>query len=407
MKQLLYSACVLLPFILAACSNDDSPSGNSRYPEKTYTAADGLSISVGGAPILGKSVTYRPDKKNGSRAQLLLAGYFDFGSIPDIPKPLAKTLPTSGVIPGDLTTTIPILLTEESDKSVFSGSCVSEYCTYNYSGSISDQGLDLAISNVKLKDTSMCGIWIPDEYRIDKTSGQILSSPVYALWESGADINIDGKQVPMQQLLTMLMAMPLIKEEIEGNTVDMPVPELISIMLKEVEFCDDGNIIATIAEDEDDRPVALQTPPNMTTYVVTGANDFNFYLNPSAVIALEEEDLQATMSRSRSISFPLFEEVFNNAVTQLVAAMEALPMHYNLEGSNMQVYLGSEVLIHLLKTDVLPLLREDYVVAKLIELANQKDELKDIAKLLPDILDDIAVVIEKTTRLEIGMALHN
>lgn len=403
MKKAIILAVATASLISSGCTNDDGPKPGKIYPEKTYTSENGLSITIGGEPILGKCVTFTPDSKNARKAVLKLGGYFDLASIPDFPASLAQTVKTGGIIPGDVTTDLPITLIADGTDASFSGTAESDYCTYSYSGTVSDNALVLSIEDVKLKNTAMCGIWTPLKYQADNTTGELVSSPVYTIWESDASFNIGGTKISPDEILKMLIAMPLIKKEISGQAVNLSISQAVEASLRKLEFRDVGNVIASLA-DETVPGSVVQTPANMATYAVTGTNDFTFYLNPDAVLAMQDR----TSGGSRSVDGvgSRSDDLLSNLMLQVGAMMQGMPMHYDISGNNLNVYIGTEVLRHLLKTDVLPLLKDELVVAKLIELVNRDANLAPIAAQLPDLLDSAALVIEKTTRLEIGLSLQ-
>ena len=86
---------------------------------------------------------------------------------------------------------------------------------------------------------------------------------------------------------------------------------------------------------------------------------------------------------------------------------DGLPMHYNANGNELTVYLGTETLLPLLKTNVLPLLRDEAFVQMVVELLSADEEGMGamIAPMLPSMLKSAADVIDGTTKLEIGLNL--
>ncbi len=396
MKKIFNLLCLVVLFgALTACS-DDKDDVKPLDPN-TYTDQSGLQITMNGAPVIGKTAVFTPDAKDPSKATITLGSTFDLSAIPSVTLPGSQTITGPGVVPGSKELVLDVTLKAGADgMSTFSGSHSTDYCTFEYSGSVDNDFLVLDIKNLELKDKTLVGLWNPMKQVIDDdfssdTYGQVISTPVYAVWESGSDINFLGSPMPVQNILTLVMVMPLLDD------MTLTVPDALLSVLKNVEFMKDGNIVASYVDTDSEDGTAVTSPLNMAQYVVTGKNDMRFFLNPQAVIAAD--------SKTRATRAIDLNNLLGNVMAQLVPMMgDGVPMHYALNGSELRVYLGTETLLPLLK-QASPLLRDETLVASLVELVKQDESMGFIADMLPSMLTSVADAIDNTTKIEIGLNL--
>lgn len=394
MKKVIY-LCLALAGVLTlpSCSNDDDPEISVN---QTFNDATGLTLTVNGKPMLGKTANL---VREGDAATLTLNSTFDMSAIPGIPEGLAKTIAGPGVIPGSPVTVLNFAISGDASNATFSGSDGNKYCTYNYSGAVTENGMTLNISDLKLKDLTIAGKWAPQPFDINEDWeseewGTVYSQPIHVVWESTAEFNFLGNIMPVSDVLKLLMSMPIL------DNMSTRLPDALCNVLQSVTFGNDGNIIASYADLDNGSatPVYMQSPSNMAQYVLEGNGNMLFFLSPQAVIAA---DSRATMSRSVDIN-----NLFGNVIAQLAPMMsEGVPMHYAMNNNELTVYLGTEILLPLLKTNVVPLLRDQELVAQLVELAKGAEGMETIAPMFPDMIASAADVIEGTSKLEIGMNL--
>lgn len=397
MKKILNLLCMAVLFgALTACSDDDKDDVQVVEPG-TYTDGEGLQITLNGAPVIGKTAVFTPDATDHSKATITLGSTFDLSAIPTLTLPGSQTIVGPGVVPGSKELVLDVTLKAGADgMSTFSGSHSTEYCTFEYSGSVGDDFLVLDIKSLELKDKTLVGLWSPMEQVVDDdfasdTYGQVLSSPIYAVWESGSDINFLGTPMPVQNILSLVMVMPLLDD------MSLTVPDALLSVLKNVEFMKDGNIVASYVDTDSEDGAAVTSPLNMAQYVVTGKSDMRFFLNPQAVIAAD--------SKTRATRAIDLNDLLGNVMAQLTPMMgDGVPMHYALNGSELRVYLGTETLLPLLK-QASPLLRDETLVASLVELVKQDESMGFIADMLPSMLSSVADAIDNTTKIEIGLNL--
>lgn len=400
MKKLMYLTAVSLMAVagLTSCSDDDTPKWENPIPSGVYTDADGLTLTVNGAPVVGKTVQFERSANDDSKGRITISSTFNFGSIPDVPGALASTvLECPGVLPGSPVTVLNVDLTEvRGAAATFVGKGESEYCTYEYNGTVTDKSIDLNFTGVTLKNQALAGTYklLPYNMNEDSTSdeyGTVYSEPIYVNWESSAEFNLFGTPMPISNLVRLLMVMPVL----ENN---MRVPDMLCTLLQDVTFDTAGNIIATYADldSEGATPAYLKSAPNMAQYVVTGGNSLRFFLNP-----------QAVMRESTRVSSPIdINNLLGNVLAQLAPMMkDGVPMYYKVNGNDTTIYLNTETLLPLLKQNVLPLLRNQTLIDTLVELVKQDEDMGFIAAMLPDIITSLGDVIENTTTLEIGLNL--
>lgn len=391
MKKVMYLGMALVAGVLSLSSCSDDP---KETTSQTYDDATGLILTVNGEPVIGKTATY---VREGEAATLTLNSTFDLSAIPGVPEALAKKIAGPGVIPGSAETVLSFPVT--GDNTTFAGAGSNDYCTYEYSGVVSEKELKLDITKLALKDLTIAGKWVPQPFDMEEDwesddYGTIYTQPIHAVWESSANFNFMGTPMAMNDLLKLLMTMPLLDD------MSVRLPDALCEMLRDVTFGTDGNIIASYADlnSESETLTYLQSPSNMAQYVLKGNGNMLFYLNPQAVIAADSR-AEATVPGGIDIN-----NLLGNVMAQLAPMMsEGVPMHYTMANDQLTVYLGTETLLPLLKNNVLPLLRNEELVKQLVEAVKADEDMGFIADVLPDMLASAADVIDGTTKLEIGL----
>lgn len=397
-KKFLCMATVLMSSMamFTSCSDNDDPTPAKVISEGTYTDGNGLTLTLNGNPLLGKTAKFTPDANDASKGTLTLNSTFNLSAIPGVPESLSRDIAGPGVIPGSPETVLQLTLDTNDNKATFSGEGENTYCTYKYSGTVTDNSVALNIVDLTLKNQTLAGAYTLQPYDVndDWTSddyGTVYSEPIYAVWESSADLNFLGTDMPIQNLLSLLMAMPLLDD------MSVRVPDKICELLQGITLGTDGNIIAKYADLESESPAYLQSPANMAQYVVAGNNKMLFFLNPQAVIN--------DAARSRGIADIDINNLLGNVIAQLAPMMaEGVPMNFTQAADgNTTIYLATETLLPLLKTNVLPLLRDKELVQMLSDLIASNEDFAFLAPMIPDMISSAADVIEGTTKLEIGL----
>lgn len=385
---------------MATGCSDDDPKSSKTFAEATRTEANGLNLTVGGATMPGMTVEFAP-AANASEGTLKVYSRFDLAAIPGAPEALKQSIAGPGAIPGTPELTIPVTieLDQAGTTGSFQGSGATEYASYNYSGTITDNAINLAFSDVRLKNVSLAGRYALEGFTMDEdwesdTYGTIFTNPIYVNWQSGASLDFLGTPMTPEDLCKLLFTMPLLDD------MTVTVPNYLTTLLKDVTFGQDGNITANYLDlDADNESVRnyITSPVNMAQYVVASDKQMLFFLNPAAVVA----------DASRAVGPVDMNNVLGNVLGQLAPMMtNGVPMQYRKSADGkMSVYLATETLLPLLKQNVLPLLRNEAVVNQLVEMVGQTDMGAFIAPLLPGMIASAADVIEQTTVLEIGLNL--
>lgn len=405
MKKILSFFCVpALVLSMASCSGDDKDDVKP-FNATTFTEENGLNLTMNDEPVLGKTAVFTPNSADPRKATITLSSSFDLSNIPNIPATENPIIAGPGVVLGSKTLTLDVDLTYKTNVAEFSGKKDAEYCTFDYSGTVNNEALVLNIKNVELKNKAIVGLWTPRQFKMDddwesETYGQILTNPAYVVWESSSDFNFLGSPTPIGSLVGLLFAMPLINDL--GDT-PLTVSQALNAVLKDVEFMNDGNLVATYLDTEAATPAFKKSPLNIAQYVLTGNTDMRFYLNPQAIMAVAPElPVTKAIGASRAIDI---NNLFGNVLAQLIPMMgDGVPMHYSLDGSDLRVYLGTELLLPLLK-QVSPLLRDQAVIDQVVDLVKDDPSMSFLVALLPTMITSLADVIDNTTKIEIGLNL--
>lgn len=417
-RTAIHVICIFLSIaVMTSCSKDDSPKQEGIPAEKTYTDSNGLKLTYDGAPMPGKSVTFTRDEKAPSRAQLVMGSVVNFPvvALSNGETVTPNPIPGPGVIPGSPKETLSLSLSQSGDADSFSGTAESTFCTYAYKGSVSSEGLTLDISDVKLKDTRICGAWGLPAYTVNESTHLVTDTPIQLVWESTAQIDFKGKPLTINGLLQMIMAMPLFQNH------TMRLPDLLTLMVKQVRFGQDGNITATYVDMSGKTPALKNTAPNLLQYVLAGDSNLLLYPNYNAglkaaadLINKINEEMMASLTRSGATGgttggtpSPLDAlKILEGILAQLTPMLaDGLPLTYNLQGNRLDVYLDSRTLLPIMKNVLLPLLEDKQLMNSLLDVLGADPDLADLVKILPSVIEAADEIIAGTTRLEVGLRL--
>ena len=376
--------------LFASCSDDDEKVVNP-VPQTTFTGENGLQLTYNGAPMLGKKVTFTPDATNAQKATLRLEGEFDLNGILGKAKSAAAredvSMPTApGVLPGSPVVTLPVDLTINGDQCSFAGTSETDYCTFSYKGEVSAGAMELALSEVKLKNAKLAGMtWKLKPY--DKEDPNE-TDPIYLVWEAEKKV-FDFP--PIESVLKLALRMELIAA---GADHKVSATEMLGTVLQDVTFMEDGNIVATYKDAANGGTEWTKSPVNLAQYVVENDNQIKVFLNPAAIIA-------AVNNAGRSVDI---QTVIQQAIQMLYPMLvNGVPVAFEQTEDALSVYLNTELLLPLLKTLVVPLLSDEEVVAMLVELMKKDPDFSEMADLAEPMLKAFPEIIESTTKVEIGL----
>lgn len=392
-KNLFYYlfAVICSVTLFTSCSDDDDEKMVNPVPQTTFTGENGLQLTYNGAPMPGKKVTFTPDATNAQKATLRLEGEFDLNGILGKAKSAAAredvSMPTApGVLPGSPVVTLPVDLTINGDKCSFAGTSETDYCTFSYKGEVSAGAMELALSEVKLKNAKLAGMtWKLKPY--DKEDPNEID-PIYLVWEAEKKV---FDFLPIESGLKLALRMELIAA---GADHKVSATEMLGTVLQDVTFMEDGNIVATYKDAANGGTEWTKSPVNLAQYVVENDNQIKVFLNPAAIIAAVNNagravDVQTVIQQTIQMLYPML--------------VNGVPVAFEQTEDALSVYLNTELLLPLLKTLVVPLLSDEEVVAMLVELMKKDPDFSEMADLAEPMLKAFPEIIESTTKVEIGL----
>lgn len=392
-KNLFYYlfAVICSVTLFTSCSDDDDEKMVNPVPQTTFTGENGLQLTYNGAPMPGKKVTFTPDATNAQKATLRLEGEFDLNGILGKAKSAAAredvSMPTApGVLPGSPVVTLPVDLTINGDKCSFAGTSETDYCTFSYKGEVSAGAMELALSEVKLKNAKLAGMtWKLKPY--DKEDPNE-TDPIYLVWEAEKKV---FDFLPIESVLKLALRMELIAA---GADHKVSATEMLGTVLQDVTFMEDGNIVATYKDAANGGTEWTKSPVNLAQYVVENDNQIKVFLNPAAIIAAVNNagravDVQTVIQQTIQMLYPML--------------VNGVPVAFEQTEDALSVYLNTELLLPLLKTLVAPLLSDEEVVAMLVELMKKDPDFSEMADLAEPMLKAFPEIIESTTKVEIGL----
>lgn len=392
-KNLFYYlfAVICSVTLFTSCSDDDDEKMVNPVPQTTFTGENGLQLTYNGAPMPGKKVTFTPDATNAQKATLRLEGGIDLNGILGKAKSAAAredvSMPTApGVLPGSPVVTLPVDLTINGDKCSFAGTSETDYCTFSYKGEVSAGAMELALSEVKLKNAKLAGMtWKLKPY--DKEDPNE-TDPIYLVWEAEKKV---FDFLPIESVLKLALHMELIAA---GADHKVSATEMLGTVLQDVTFMEDGNIVATYKDAANGGTEWTKSPVNLAQYVVENDNQIKVFLNPAAIIAAVNNagravDVQTVIQQTIQMLYPML--------------VNGVPVAFEQTEDALSVYLNTELLLPLLKTLVVPLLSDEEVVAMLVELMKKDPDFSEMADLAEPMLKAFPEIIESTTKVEIGL----
>lgn len=397
--QLTMKVCAktLLAVSILAASTQES---NAALIEKTYDMNSGLSLSYSGEPMVGKTVKFVPDASDEAKATLTLSSVFDLSQVPDIPEALKQSIAGPGVIPGSPEVVLPVTLSGGANGEYsFSGSASTDYITYRYAGTVSASALRLDITDAVLANQKLTGSWNTATYLTNEWGDEVLSTPAHIVWTSDKPLAVmEGFELPMETLLQLVLVMPIINEQ---NVVTI-LPEVF----KKVDFLADGNLTADVVSEGK----AITSPMNMAQYVVKDDNQMLLFLDPAAIAAFDAQ-VKAPVAKAKAatrggIADLDINNILGNVLAQVAPMLsQGLPLGYTADNDKLSVFIGDDVLLPLLKTNVVPLLKDEELVQQISDLlAQSSDEtMASMAAMIPGIAASLVDVIEGTTKIEIGV----
>ncbi|WP_455669597.1 DUF4925 domain-containing protein [Phocaeicola sp.] len=385
-KNLFYYlfAVICLVSVFTSCSDDDDDKIVNPVPQTVFNSENGLQLTYNGEPMLGKKVTFTPDATNATKATLRLEGEFDLSGILGN-RAVDATPIAPGVFPGTPVTTLPVELSINGDQCTFSGSSETDYCTYSYEGKVTTGALQLAFTDVKLKDVSLAGT----SWNMAPTGTMFEGdpmAPIHIKWEAD-EFPFGNDTWDINSAISLIVSMT----QIEGKSI----PELLSGVLNKVTFLPDGNIQAEYKDaltDAEWKTSGL----NIAMYTVKD-NKIYLFLNPSQIMAVANKNRAVDLNEILVALMPTLLPMLSNGI----------PLSYTTnEDGQMKVYLDNTTLLPILKS-IAPMFENEEFVTGLVDmLKEQAGELGALVDaFLKPVLQAMPQIISTTTDIEIGLKL--
>lgn len=383
--------------LFTSCSDDDEKVVNP-IPQTTFNSENGLQLTYNGAPLLGKKVTFTPDATEATKATLRLEGEFDLAGILKGQRSNMTSPTGPGVFPGSPVTTLSVDLSINGNQCTFSGVSETEYCTFSYAGKVTAGTMDLSFTDVTLKNTALAGtVWKPTPLANTEDGG--MDEPIHFVWKSGtkAAIEIFGhpSEIEINDLLLLALRFPLFDD---GSGDRVSVEQMLCSVLKDVTLGADGNIVATYMDAANGGTEWVTSPSNMAQYVVTGDNQLLLFLNPQAIMANVD-------NVEKSVRTVDVGAILQQAIAELYPMLiNGVPLTYTKEGNRMKVFLGTDLLLPLMKNIVAPLFEDEEFLNMVIEAMKSDPQFGGMAGMMVPTLKLLPEIIKNTTQL-IGLDL--
>lgn len=382
--------------LFTSCSDDDEKVVNP-IPQTTFNSENGLQLTYNGAPLLGKKVTFLPDATEATKATLRLEGEFDLSGILKGQRSNMTSPTGPGVFPGSPVTTLSVDLSINGNQCTFSGVSETEYCTFSYAGKVTAGTMDLSFTDVTLKNTALAGtVWKPTPLANTEDGG--MDEPIHFVWKSGTKAAIEifpgyPSEIEINDLLLLALRFPLFDD---GSGDRVSVEQMLCSVLKDVTLGADGNIVATYMDAANGGTEWVTSPSNMAQYVVTGDNQLLLFLNPQAIMA----NVDNVEKSVRTV------DVGASAIAELYPMLiNGVPLTYTKEGNRMKVFLGTDLLLPLMKNIVAPLFEDEEFLNMVIEAMKSDPQFGGMAGMMVPTLKLLPEIIKNTTQLEIGLDL--
>lgn len=384
--------------LFTSCSDDDEKVVNP-IPQTTFNSENGLQLTYNGAPLLGKKVTFTPDATEATKATLRLEGEFDLAGILKGQRSNMTSPTGPGVFPGSPVTTLSVDLSINGNQCTFSGVSETKYCTFSYAGKVTAGTMDLSFTDVTLKNTALAGtVWKPTPLANTEDGG--MDEPIHFVWKSGtkAAIEIFGhpSEIEINDLLLLALRFLLFDD---GSGDRVSVEQMLCSVLKDVTLGADGNIVATYMDAANGGTEWVTSPSNMAQYVVTGDNQLLLFLNPQAIMANVD-------NVEKSVRTVDVGAILQQAIAELYPMLiNGVPLTYTKEGNRMKVFLGTDLLLPLMKKIVAPLFEDEEFLNMVIEAMKSDPQFGGMAGMMVPTLKLLPEIIKNTTQLEIGLDL--
>lgn len=404
----------MVPSILTGCSDDDKDSV-SPLKNTTFTDSSGLTLTLNGQPVAGKTAEFTVD---GNKGHLKLSAQFDLS---ETGTGMTGSVAAPGVLPGSPETVLDLNLSPKGKEWEFKGSGSTDYCDYSYSGEVSDRNLTLSFSDVELKSGGINPqIWQPAPLTYD-SEGNMTSNPFYLSWEFDPIPDID---IDFNGALNLLTVLPVIP--VYNGTAYMSVAEALTEVVKTMAFLKDGNMLVTYISTLGGAAHLAQTYPNRFEYVVTSQEDVRLYLDPMSLFGFllvntsggtpaDEIDLtdkglfpsgQVTAKPGDSELKEIAEKLMKSSLSFFLPRMaQGLPMKYSVDDKGLHIFVDTEMATDLFQNIVIPVITEESSFKEIIAYLSKNPLLSPMIPELERVLPLIPQIFERTNSIRLGVTL--
>lgn len=379
--------------VLTGCSSDSSPADLPDLSDKVYTGAGELNLTYNGVALPGKSARI---STVGGMTSLELYAEFDLSQLSGFG--LSGSVPAPGVLPGSVQLSIPISPVASGNSYSFSGKGATAGVEYLYSGSATSSTCTIALSDVKLKQSSpIMGAWKPAP--LTKSNGFVYtSSPLYIKWQIDP---APGLEFDPGILLNMLANYPCIP--VYHNTAYCSAAQLLGEVLKSIAFLPDGRIVTRYMDSSQGALQLMTTSGTGTLYAPVS----------SAVIALYPNPLSwASWYLVHKAALPQISipgemlQLAGGMIATLAPAMaEGIPMGVADADGKATLYLPTEVAVKVLASAAATIAQNPQVKELMLKALLQYPELKEYLPMVEQLLAQFPALLEKTTVFELGLNL--
>ena len=403
-------AAALAASSLVSCSDSDKTP--EPVGDKTFTGMNALEMTYCGAPMAGKTVAVHQD---GANASMTLDSHFDLSTLSAALKGF-PALQGPGVIPGSPVLQINTPLSNGDGRYEFAGKGETDFATYSYSGSFDASKMTFAFTDVRLKDQSFAGTgWAPRPAAKNPSGIGYSASPLHIVWETSMPIPIPGLESEIGDLLNMLAGLPLIP--VYNGTAYMSLVQAVESALKTVGFNANGNMPVCYLQRADGAAQFANAPLCMIQYLPVAPGVMKLYVNPTDVLTLVllnntnrdpniPEHPFGIRARETAAGSAQLQQIVTALVQKLAPVLsQGIPANYTRTDDSLELYIGSDVLVPLLKQTLLPLMQNPEVMALLMQKLAENPALSTHLPAVKAALTVLPAILENTTRIEFGLNL--
>ena len=173
--------------------------------------------------------------------------------------------------------------------------------------------------------------------------------------------------------------------------------EVLSYLLKNITFMEDGNIVASYSDAANMASPKFQNSPlNMVQYALKNQKLY-LYLNVDAIMGT----IQKTATKALDVE-TILPIVLPKLLELVPMLSNGIPLGYAIEEDILRVYIDNELGLKIVDI-LLPLLENEEIVAAIKEAATSNPEFAAFSGLVEAILEQAPEVLGKTTKMELGL----